>query len=136
VHPRPQPIDHVVVLTPSVGLLLVVVACAIVLTGVADRAVGQVPVIGVDALTLTETSAPSPAVIHSTGTRMTPGGPLRPAAHRDPSRRQDQFPVQHAATITPLQVDPSRDRRADLMEMAIAIRWHRGAASDLPPGSD
>jgi hypothetical protein len=136
VHPQPQPIDRVVVLTPSVGLLLVVVTCAFLLTGVPDRAVGQVPVIGVDALTLTETSALSPAVTDPAGIRMTPREPSRPVVHRDPRRPQDQFPVQHAATITPLHVDPSRDRRADLMEMAVAIRWHRGAASDLPPGSD
>jgi hypothetical protein len=33
-------------------------------------------------------------------------------------------------------LDRSFDLRADLMDMAIAIRWHRGAASELPPGSD
>jgi hypothetical protein len=136
VHPQPQPIDRVAVLTPSVGFLLAVVLYLILLTVAADRAVGQVPVIAVDALTLTEASALSPAITHPAGTRMTPGGPSRPVVDRDPRRPQDQFPVQHAATITPLQVNPSRDLRADLMEMAVAIRWHRGAASDLPPGSD
>jgi hypothetical protein len=33
-------------------------------------------------------------------------------------------------------LDRSFDLRADLMDMAIASRWHRGAASDLPPGSE
>jgi hypothetical protein len=56
-------------------------------------------------------------------------------ANRDQRQPQDGFAAQRAATISPV-VDRSRDRRADLMDMAIAIRWHRGARSDLPPGSD
>jgi hypothetical protein len=49
---------------------------------------------------------------------------------------QPPFPARQAATLTPVLVDRSGDRRADLRGMAIAIRRHRGAASDLPPGSD
>jgi hypothetical protein len=33
-------------------------------------------------------------------------------------------------------MDRSFDLRAGLMDMAIAIRWHRGPASELPPGSN
>jgi hypothetical protein len=57
-------------------------------------------------------------------------------AIRDHGQLQDRFSARQAATVTPVGVDRSRDRRADLMDMAISIRWHRGAASDLPPGSN
>jgi hypothetical protein len=47
-----------------------------------------------------------------------------------------RFSGERAGPINPLLVDRSNDRRADLMDMATSLRWHRGTASGLPPGSD
>ena len=49
---------------------------------------------------------------------------------------KERFSAARVARSEPLMVDRSRDRRADLMDMAISLRWHRGAPSGLPPGSE
>jgi hypothetical protein len=65
----------------------------------------------------------------------TPGGPLPPVMPAD-APPPELAPGERAAGTTAMLVDRSRDRRADLADMAIAIRWHRGTASGLPPGAD
>jgi hypothetical protein len=60
----------------------------------------------------------------------------RPMAPAGDHPAEERFSAAHAAPSAPLMVDRSRDRRADLMDMATSLRWHRGAPSGLPPGSD
>ena len=134
--PQPQPIDRVVVLAPSIALLLTMVGCLIALTGMSDLPVSQVPLPGVSTRTLTEPDARSPVVMQPVGTGTAPGKRSLSARNRDDLRGQDRFSDRQAVSITPVVVDRSRDRRVDLMDMAISIRWHRGPASDLPPGSN
>ena len=137
-HPQGQSIDRLVELAQSVGLLIAMFGCVIALTVIADRPLAQGPVLGAGAQMLSEpsTRTRSSAVSHPAGTWTSPGRSSLSATIRDHGRLQDLFSAQQVATITPVGVDGSRDRRADLMEMAISVRWHRGAASDLPPGSN
>jgi hypothetical protein len=60
----------------------------------------------------------------------------RPMAPAGDHSAEERFSAVRAAPSAPLMVDRSRDRRADLMDMATSLRWHRGAPSGLPPGSD
>lgn len=138
VHPEGQSIDRIVELARSVGLLIAMFGCVIALTVIADRPLAQVPVLGAGAQMLSEpsTRTRSSAVTHPAGTWTGPGRSSLSVAIRDHGQLQDRFSARQAATVTPVGVDRSRDRRADLMDMAISVRWHRGAASDLPPGSN
>ena len=133
--PQPQSIGRVAVLASSVGLLLVIFGCVIALTGMADRSLAPVPVRGAGAQSLSEARTPSPSATHPAGTRTAPGRDSMSIANRDHGQPQDGFAAQRAAATLPV-VDRSRDRRADLMALASSIRWHRGAAPDLPPGSN
>ncbi len=137
VHPQPQLIARVALVT-SVGLLLANFGCGVVLTRMADRPLAQVPGLSAGGQTLTEAStrARSSGVTHPTGTWTAPGRRWFAVAMRDHRRVPDQFSVRHAVTDTPIGRDRSFDLRVDLMDMATSIRWHRSAASDLPPGSD
>jgi hypothetical protein len=65
-----------------------------------------------------------------------PGLIARPTAPGDDRLPEEPVTNLRAARREPLLVDRSRDRRADLMDMAISLRWHRGAPSGLPPGSE
>jgi hypothetical protein len=136
VHSQPQSIDRVLVLGPSVGLLLALFGCIMMLIEMAGLSPGQIPLPGTGGPPLTEPNAGLSAVAHPAETRKARGVRSLSVAHRGDRGPRDRLPDRHAATIDPVPVDPSRDRRADLQDMAIAIRWHRGAASDLPPGSD
>ena len=60
----------------------------------------------------------------------------RPMAPAGDHSAEERFSAARAALSALLIVDRSRDRRADLMDMATSLRWHRGAPSGLPPGSD
>ena len=115
--------------------LLVILGCAIALTGMADRPLAPVPVRDAGAQLLSEAGTPSPSATHPAGTWTAPGRASMSIANRDHGQPQDGFAAQRAATTLPV-VDRSRDRRADLMDMAAWIRWRRGAAPDLPPGSN
>jgi hypothetical protein len=138
VHPQPRLIARVVALFAYVGLLLAIFGCVVVLTGMVDRPLAPVPVLGAGAETLSEAStrARSSGGTHPAGTWTAPSRGSRPVGIRDHRRVPDQFSVRHAVTDTPMGLDPSFDLQADLMDMATSIRWHRSAASDLPPGSD
>lgn len=106
---------------PDQGLqLLVIFGCVIASTGMADRSLAPVPAFSAEAKMLTRTA---------------PGRDSMSITNCDHGQPQDGFVAQRAATTLPV-VDRSRDRRADLMDMAAWIRWHRGAAPDLPPGSN
>jgi len=59
-----------------------------------------------------------------------------PRANHPSEERFSAARAAPSATITSMTVDRSRDRRVDLIDMAISIRWHRGAAPDLPLGSN
>jgi hypothetical protein len=113
------------------------IVAIIVLTGIVDRPLGTVPVLG--AVTETHTQALTPhrssAGNRPVGTLMAPSRRRLLVAIHDDDRPQHSFSAQQASTIDPVLVNRSRDRRADLLDMAISIRWHRGSASDLPPGS-
>ena len=137
-HPQPQLIARVVALVASVGLLLAIFGCVILLTRLADRSLAQVPVVDAGAQTLTEAStrAHFSAVSHPTGTWTAPGRDSLAVAHHNHRRRLDRFRAPEAATTAPVGLDRSFDLRADLRDMATSIRWHRSPASDLPPGSD
>jgi hypothetical protein len=76
------------------------------------------------------------AVAHSPSAPSLGVPPKVPHANHPPEERFSAARTASSATITPVGVDRSFDLRADLMDMALAIRWHRGPASDLPPGSD
>ena len=138
VHPQPRLIARVVALFASVGLLLAIFGGVVVLTRMADRPLAQGPVLDASGQTLTEAStrARSSGGTHPTGTWTAPGRRWLAVTMRDHRWVPDQFSVRHAVTITPVGLDRSFDLRADLMDMATSIRWHRSAASDLPPGSD
>jgi hypothetical protein len=121
---------------PDQGLRLhVILGCAIALTGVADRSLAPVPARSAGVQLLSEAGTPSPSATHPAGTWTTPGSASKSIANREHGQPQDRFAAQRAATTLPV-VDRSRDRRADLMDMAAWIRWHRGAAPDLSPGSN
>jgi hypothetical protein len=62
--------------------------------------------------------------------------PMVPRANHPPEERFSAARTAPSATITPVGVGRSRDRRADLMDMATSFRWHRSAAPDLPLGSN
>ena len=62
--------------------------------------------------------------------------PMVPRANHPPEERFSAARAAPSATITPVGMDRSFDMRTDLMDMAISLRWRRGPASDLPPGSD
>ncbi|MCD6057168.1 MAG: hypothetical protein K0Q89_698 [Thermomicrobiales bacterium] len=65
-----------------------------------------------------------------------PGLIARPMAPRGDHPPEERFSAASAASRDPLMVDRSHDRRVDLMDMAMSLRWHRGTPSGLPPGSD
>jgi hypothetical protein len=136
VHAQPQPIDRVLVLAPAVGLLLALFGCIMMLIDIAGLSPGQIPLPGTGSPPPTEPNARLSAVAHPPETGKARGVRSLSVAHRGDREPRDRPPDRHVATIDPVPVDRSRDRRADLQDMAIAIRWHRGAASDLPPGSD
>jgi hypothetical protein len=135
VHLRQRSFGHVVERIAYVVLLLALFGCVIALTGMANRPFGQVPPPAAEAQLTTEATLLSPEVTSPASPRPAPGRDSIAIANRDLRQPQDGFAALRAATIPPI-VDRSRDRRADLMDMAIAIRWHRGVRSDLPPGSD
>ena len=135
-HPQAQPIDRVVELGPSVCLLLALFGYTIVLTGLTDLPLRQIPLYGSEAPTLTEPSTRSPAVTHLADARPATGRDSLAAAHHNHHRRLDRLRDRQAATIAPVGLDRSFDLRADLMDMASALRWHRGAPSGLPPGAE
>ena len=136
--PQPRRIARLVALFASVGLLLAIFGFVVVLTGMADRLLGPVPVRGAEAQSLSEAStrAHSSGGTHPTGTWTTPGRRSLAASRRDHRRPLDRFSAQLRATIGPVGLDRSYDLRADLKDMAISIRWHRGPGSGLPLGSD
>ena len=134
-HPRQRRFGHVAERIAYVVLLLTLFGCVIALTGMANHSIGQVPPPAAETQLPTEATLRSPEVTSPVSPRPAPGRDSMAIANRDQRQPQDGFAAQRAATISPV-VDRSRDRRADLMDMAIAIRWHRGARSDLPPGSD
>jgi hypothetical protein len=78
VHPQPRRIARVVALFASVGLLLAIFWCVVILTGMSDRPLAPVPVRGVEAQSLSEasTSARSSGGTHPTGTWTTPSREL------------------------------------------------------------
>lgn len=134
--PQPSAADRGVTLALSVGLLLAVFGFAMVLTGMAYRtAAGDFTPDGGSQI---RSQAPvrSAVVGRPVGIWMAPGSPLLAGQRGNRRRPQDQLYRRRAATPNPVLVDRQRDRRADLMDMAVSIRWHRGAASGLPPGSD
>jgi hypothetical protein len=116
---QPQPISRVMVLAAFVGLPLVFFGYVIVLFGTAHRPLAPALVLSAEATMLT----PTP-----------PGPDAMSIANRDHGSPQDAFAAQRATP--PLVVDRRHDRRADLMNMASSLRWHHGAASSLPPGSN
>jgi hypothetical protein len=121
---------------PDQGLqLLVIFGCVIASTGMTDRSLAPVPVRGAGAQSLSEVGTPSPSATHPPGTWTAPGRDSMSIANRDHGQPQAGFAAQRAATTLAV-VDRSRDRRADLMDMSAWIRWHRGGAPDLPPGSN
>jgi hypothetical protein len=121
---------------PDQGLHLhVIYGCVIALTGMADRSLAPVSARGAGAQLLSEAGTLSPSATHPAGTWTAPGRASMSIANRDYGQPQDGVAAQRAATTLPV-VDRSRDRRADLMDMAAWIRWHRGATPDLPPGSN
>ena len=137
-HPQGQSAHRVAQLTPSVGLLLATAGCVIALTVIAVRPQAQGPVPGATAqmLSALSTRTRSPAVTMPAGSWTDPGGRSHAVSIRDHPRSHDRSSLRQSATITPVGIDRGSDRRADLMDMAISIRWHRGPASELPPGSD
>jgi hypothetical protein len=136
VHLQAQPIDRVVELGPSVFLLIILFGYITVLTGMTDLPHRQIPLFGVETPTLAEPSTRSPAVTHLADTRPAPGRDSPAVAHHYHLRRLDRFRARQATTIAPVGLDRSFDLRADLMDMARSLRWHRGAPSGLPPGSE
>jgi hypothetical protein len=135
-HPRQRRIDSVVErIAAYVVLLLALIGCVVALTGTANRLLVQVPPPAAEAQLPTEATLRFPNVTSPAGPRPGSGRDSMAIANRDHRQPQDRFAVLRTVAIPPV-VDRSRDRRADLMDMAIAIRWHRGAQSDLPPGSD
>jgi hypothetical protein len=132
---QPQPIGRVLGRTSSVGLLLVSFGCVIAVIGMADRPLALAPVLSMEAPALTEPSPRSLAGTHLAGTWTAPSQRGFAVGMRDHGPPQDGFATQRAAT-TPLVLDRRHDRRADLMDMAISIRSHRSAASELPPGAN
>jgi hypothetical protein len=124
------------VLAPSVGLLLALCGCIIVLTELTDLPLRQMPLLGAGASTLAGPSTRSSAVTHLADTRRAPGRHSLAVAQRHHRRPPDRSRARQSATIAPVGLDRSFDLRVDLMDMAISIRWHRGAAADLPPGSN
>jgi hypothetical protein len=65
-----------------------------------------------------------------------PGLSARPMAPQGNHPPEERFTAALAAPSTPITVDWGRDRRVDLMDMATSRRRHRGAPSELPPGSN
>jgi hypothetical protein len=133
---EPLSINRVLILTPFVGFLLAMLGYIIVLTGMKGLPLSQIPALATGALTPNEPSTRALAVTHPPGRWAALGRPARSVADRDQRRAPVQFSAQGRATIDSGLVDRSRDRRADLMDMAVSIRWHRGPSSDLPPGAD
>jgi hypothetical protein len=127
VHLQGRSIVHVVKLALSVGLLLAMFGCVIALTVVAERPLANVPILGTGTQVL---RGPSAGIRPAAVTR--PAGTWTPPGNHS----RDRSSAREATAVTPLSVDPSRDRRTDLIDMAISIRWHRGPESDLPPGSN
>ena len=92
--------------------------------------------LGAGAQTLSGANAPTAAGSEHSGTIAAAGSRSLSVTIHDQRRPLDRFSSQQAATNSPVIADPRRDRRVDLMDMAISIRWHRGTTSDLPPGSE
>jgi hypothetical protein len=138
VYPQRHSIDRVVELAPSFGLLLAILGCVIALTVMADRSLPQLPVLGAGAQILSEpsTRTRSSTVTYPAETWTAPSRRSLAVEIRDNRRSHDGLSSLPSATVAPEGLDRSFDLRADLMDMAIAIRWHRGPASELPPGSN
>jgi hypothetical protein len=135
-HFQLQLIDRVMALAPPVGVLFAIFSCVVALTAMADQPSGQDPRPSADARMLAEPTRRSLADIHLAGTSTAPGRRSLSIAMRDHRRSRDRFAARSAVAITPVGLDRSFDLRADLMDMAISMRWHRGPESNLPPGSD
>ena len=136
IHPHGKTITHVLGMVASAVVLTALFGFIVVVAAIGDFPLTPVLQLGGDERTLRGRSTYSPAVPEHTGTVAAPGSRSLSVAHRGLWRPQDRFSSRHAVTSTPVIVDPRRDRRVDLIDMAISIRWHRGATSDLPPGSE
>ena len=65
-----------------------------------------------------------------------PGLSARPMAPAGDHPPEERFSTARAVPSAPVIMDRSRDRRADLIDMAVSLRWHRGTPSELAPGSN
>jgi hypothetical protein len=136
VHPQGQTIAHILAMVAAAVVLAALFGFIVVLTAIGEFPPPPVLQLGAGAQPLNGANARSAAVSEHSGTMAAPGSRSLPVTIHDQRRPRDRFSSQRATTITPVIADPSRDRRVDLMDMAISIRWHRGTTSDLPPGSD
>jgi hypothetical protein len=124
--------NHLRLVIPSVGLALSTLGLLLVVTGMA----AFVPPPGNRTHTVAEEGSQSSRI-----TRLA-DSPVALSRRSAPNLKAGDRPLHEGLHIAPmaardwLPVDRSRDRRADLMDMAISIRWHRGAGSDLPPGAN
>jgi hypothetical protein len=134
--PHGKTIAHVLGMVASAVALTALFGFILVVTAIDDFPPTPVLQLGAEERTLGGESAQLPAVPEQSGTVAAPVSRSLPVAHRDTRRLRDRFTSQHAVTSSPVIVDPRQDRRVDLMDMAISIRWHRGTTSDLPPGSE
>ena len=135
-HPQGQTIANVLGMVASAVVLTALFGFTVVVSAIDHFPPTPALQLGGHEQTLSERTARSPAVPEHSGTMAAPGGRSLSVTHRDNRRPGARFSSQQAPTITPVSADPGYDRRADLMDMAISIRWHRGTTSDLPPGSE
>jgi hypothetical protein len=135
-HAQPHFIYRVLAWVSSVGLLLAIFGCIALLMGMTDMLMGRTPLLATETSTRTAAGARSSASSRPASAPDAPNGSSRATAHHGNRRPRDRASASGTTPLSPVLVDRGHDRRADLTDMAIAIRWHRGARSDLPPGSD
>jgi hypothetical protein len=136
VHPQGQTIARNLEMDAAAVVLAALFGFIVIVTAIGAFPPPPVLQLGAGAQPLNGASARSAAVSEHSGTMAAAGSRSLSVAIHGQRRPRDWFSSQRATTTTPVIADPSRDRRVDLMDMAISIRWHRGATSDLPPGSD
>ena len=135
-HPQGQPIAHILAMVAAAVVLAALFGFIVVVTAIGAFPPPPMLQFGAGAQTLSGANARTAAVSAHSGTMAAPGSRSLSVAIHDQRRPRDWFSSQRATTNTPVIADPRRDRRVDLMDMAISIRWHRGTTSDLPPGSE
>jgi hypothetical protein len=135
-YPQGQTLVHILAMVAAAVVLAALVGFIVVVTTVGEFPPTPMLQLGAGAQTFRGASSRSATVSEQFGTKAAPGSRSLSVAIHDDRRPRDRFSSQQATTITPVTADPRHDRRVDLMDMAISIRWHRGTTSDLPPGSE